>query len=290
MAADHEVFLQRLAGDVAAAYVDHTAAVAALVAGSTADGTCDEWSDIDLILFYRDWPGAPTFERTRSLLDPQTVHTLGGDLAGDVYLEQFNVQGVACQLVHQTVDAWRQTAATVLEELDVASPVQKALSGIHHGRILHGNDLINDLRAAAAYPPALRAAMVRANLDVFPLWMLQESLAKRDAELWQRGELINGLEKVLAILAGVNEVFFSTFQLKHMHELTASFSTAPTDLAQRIDAALVAPMPRAALELERLLDEALVIVERQLPEIDVTPVRGRIGRRHEPWSIPKAAD
>src|SRR3954453_10999548 len=77
MAGAHEVFLQRLAGDVAAAYVDHAGAVAALVAGSTAAGTCDEWSDIDLILFYRDWPGAPTLERTRSLLDPESVHTLG---------------------------------------------------------------------------------------------------------------------------------------------------------------------------------------------------------------------
>src|SRR3954468_12266839 len=159
MARAHVVFLDQLARDVAAAYVEHAGAVAALVAGSTAAGTSDEWSDIDLILFYRDWPGAPTLERTRSLLDPETVHTLGGDLAGDVYLEQFNVRGVACQLVHQTVIAWRQTAATVLEELDVASPVQKALSGIHDGRILHGDDLVKELRAAAGYPPALRAAM-----------------------------------------------------------------------------------------------------------------------------------
>ena len=40
------------------------------------------------------------------------------------------LNGVACQVVHQTVDAWRQTAATVLEQLDTSSPSQKALVGL----------------------------------------------------------------------------------------------------------------------------------------------------------------
>ena len=194
------------------------------------------------------------------MLEPTAPFVLGGDVDGDVYLEQFRVGGVACQLVHQTIEAWRSTAATVLEGLDTASPTQKALSGLHAGVVLHGEDVIAELRAEAAYPPTLRVAMVRDHRDVFPLWKLQ-GMAARDAELWQRGQLITGFEKVLGVLAGVNEVWFSTFQLKHTRALVASFRLVPPNLVDRIEAALVAPMDDAIAELERVVGETLAIAE-----------------------------
>src|SRR4051812_38938848 len=109
MSGAHRDFLEEMARDVVAAFLDGAGAVAALVAGSTADGTADEWSDIDLILFYDSWPGADALTQARATLDPADLRTLGGDPAGAVYLEQFMLNGVACQVVHQTVDAWRQT-------------------------------------------------------------------------------------------------------------------------------------------------------------------------------------
>ena len=240
--------------------------MAALVAGSVASGTSDEWSDIDLILFYDAWPGAEALERSRAGLGPTADQVvLAGEATGDVYLEQFRLEDVACQLVHQTIDAWRATAATVLEDLDTASPTQKALSGLHAGVVLHGDEVIAGLRTEAAYPARLRTAMVRANRDVFPLWRLR-GMAARDAELWQRGQLVAGFEKVLGMLAGVNEVYFSTFQLKHTRDLVASFAAAPPDLVARMEAALVAPMDDAVAELQRVVTETLAIVDRALPD------------------------
>ena len=156
-------------------------------------------------------------------------------------------------------------AATVLVDLDTASPTQKALSGLHAGVVLHGHDVIAALRSAAAYPPALRTAMVRANRDVFPLWRLR-GMGARDAELWQRGQLVAGFEKVLGMLAGVNEVWFSMFQLKHTRDLVASFRIAPPDLVDRMEAALVAPMDEATAILEQVVAETMAIVRDELPD------------------------
>ena len=258
--------------------------MAALVAGSTASGDDDEWSDIDVVLFYEAWPGPERIAAVRASLGGTALRPLGGNPSGDVYLEQFEVDGVACQLVHQTIEAWRSTARAVLDDLDTSSPVQKALSGLHAGLVLRGDAVIEGLRAEAAYPEALRAAMVRANVDVFPLWVMQDSLARRDAELWQREQLVAGLQKVLAMLAGVSSVWFSTFQLKHQAALIASFVEAPPALGARLDAALRAPMPDAALELERLVDETLAIVRARLPEVeaDVAGPQSTIGRRLSP--------
>jgi hypothetical protein len=211
---------------------------------------------------------------------------LGGDIEGGVFLEQFRVDGVACQLVHQTVDAWRETAAVVLDRHDTTSPVQKALSGLHAGIVLHGGDVIEELRADATYPAALRVAMVEANLDVFPLWRLADGLATRGAELWQRSELVAGLLKVLGMLAGVNEVYFSTFQLKHARELETALWLRPAALVDRVEAALVAPMVDAALALEQLVDETLAIVGAELPEVEVSALRRHVGARAAPWDLP----
>lgn len=76
-----------------------------------------------------------------------------------------------------------------------------------------------------------------------------------------------------------------TFQLKHMRQLIAELTLAPTDLATRVEHALISPMPVAALELERLVDETLSLAEQSLPTVDVTPLRRNVGRRLRPWSL-----
>ena len=279
----HAARLDGLARWAVDAVVVATGAAAALIVGSVADGAADEWSDIDLVFFHGVWPGGVAIRAVRDRLDGTDVRILGGDpTAGPAYLEQFHVDGVACQFVHQTVDAWREQAASVLRDHETDTPVQKALSGLQRGRVVRGDALVAMLRAEAAYPPELRRRMVAQNLDVFPLWALQESLARRDAELWQRGELVRGLQKVLAILAGVNESYFSTFQLKHLRNLVVGWDEAPGGLADRIDAALVAPMPEAALALEALVDETLQIVEAAMPDLNVSSLLDRIGRRVTP--------
>jgi len=42
-------------------------------------------------------------------------------------------------------------------------------------------------------------------------------------------------------------------------------------------------MPDAAVILESLADETVAIVERELPEVDVSPLRRSLGQRLEPW-------
>lgn len=249
------------------------AARAALVAGSVAEGCSDEFSDIDLVLFYDELPSVEVVDAAHTRLGASDVLALGGSRDDGVFLEQFRVDGVACQLVHQTVDAWEVQARSVLDELDVASPAQKALSGLHAGLVLHGDALVDSLRSRARYTDALRSAMVERHLQFFPLWRLQPSLARRHALLWQHAELVTALQNVLAVLAGVNSVFFSTFQLKKMHALVDSFAEAPEGLADRIDAALTEPAADAAYALEALVGETLDIVERSMPEVDTGAVR-----------------
>lgn len=262
-------------------------AQAVLLAGSAAEGSSDEFSDVDLVLFYDELPAAKAFDDARASVGAADVYHLGGSHEQGYLLEQFRVDGVACQFVHQTFDAWDAQSRTVLVDLDVASPVQKALSGLHAGLPLHGEASIDGMRERARYGDELQRAMVEGHLQFFPLWRLQESLSRRDALLWQHAELVTALQNLLAVLAGVHRVFFSTFQLKKMRALVALFGDdAPMKLAERIEDALVAPADEAAYELERLVAETLDVVERTMPDVDTAQARRQLGRRDEPWTMP----
>ena len=282
----HSDYLLDLARRVAAPYIV-AGARAVIVAGSVAEGAADEWSDVDMILFYGDLPDVATLTAVRDGLGASEHFPFGGNHEDGAVLEQFRVDGVACQLVHQTMAAWDAQKATVLADLDITSPVQKALSGVHHAVVLHGDELVEELRASAQYPEELALAMVKGNLRVFPLWRLQGSLSRRDADLWQRGEIVAGFQRILGVLAGVNRTFFSTFQLKRVAALVDGFANAPPRTAERIADALTCDTAAAVEILRSLYIDTLDIVESTMPEVDLTAARNALRPPLVPWHLPR---
>src|SRR5262249_12418720 len=127
------------------------------------------------------------------------------------YPEVFTWQGVQCQVAHTTVSAWEADLRSVLERHDVESPVQKAISGLFEGVALHGDDLIARWRNEIVYPDGLALAMVERYWRFFPLWHVQKRLLVRDAPLWTRQILVESGFALLAVLAAVNRVWFTSF-------------------------------------------------------------------------------
>src|SRR5437773_1748351 len=80
-------------------------------------GTGDEWSDIDIIVFYEAWPEPAAIDTARAGLELTGAMVIGGTPDGPL-LEQFWIEGIAFQVVHQTIAMWKEHAATVLEKLD----------------------------------------------------------------------------------------------------------------------------------------------------------------------------
>jgi hypothetical protein len=191
------------------------------------------------------------------------------------------VRGVECQVVHATIAAWERDMATVLEQLDVTSPLQKALSGLVEGVPLHGEPLIREWQARAAdYPAALARAMVERRLAFFPIWGLEEQFATRDATVWRYGALV---EAVQHLLAGLNRLYFSPFQFKRAEAFIAKMQIAPQNLAARLEALFRAEPRAAGPMLEALVRGTLDCVEQQMPEVGTSGVRRLLGWRQAPW-------
>ena len=266
--------LQALARTLAEAHRALPGARAALLTGSAAQGISDFYSDIDLILYYDALP------ETFPLIEASPPIWRVGDSASGAVMMAHRIDGVECQLVHTTLDALDAQFRTVQEDLDVASPVQKALSGILEGLPLFGEELVATLKARAAnYPDALGAKMIEAHLSFFPLWNAGGWLAPRDCALWQTEIRYEACKNVLAVLCGLNRVYFTPFQLKHTRNLCEKLPLAPENLPARLEAALGGSLA----ELRSLAEETVSLVEANRPEISTETVRRQLARTWTPW-------
>jgi predicted nucleotidyltransferase len=249
---------------------------ATLLAGSVAQGTADEHSDIDLLNYFDELPDQETFD--------QVLREAGGERIGDLgdpgpegFAVRYRFDGVEIQTGGQLI-ASLESRLERIEAGDVDWITAKVAMGLQEGSSLHGDRLIREWQSRARYSESLRRREVEANLGWFPIWALDQHLASRDAELFRRQMLLEGAFKVVAVLSAVNRLYFTTFQFKRAAAHVDRMTVKPDRLADRLDRVANAPPTEAADALRTLVDETKAIVRNELPDVDVNapwqPLKG----------------
>lgn len=270
---------------VFAAYSGFPTLRAFMITGSAAEGKADFFSDLDMTAYHDVLPAEHDLEQARMGAGGGERLWLMGDRADGSFAESFLLEGVECQIGHATIAAWERDMDLVLEKLEVDSPVQKAFTGVQICLPLLGDELIQAWRKRLSlYPDALQRAMVEKHLTFFPLWGLETRMGGRDTTVWIYQSLVESCHNILAILAGLNRLYFTTFQFKRMASFVSQMQIAPAEFAPRIEALFISPPSEAAVQLERLVSETLDLVDAHLPDIDTSKARKRIGWRQEPWT------
>lgn len=279
-------FLIALAKDVAAAYLAQAPPRAILLTGSAAKGLSDAYSDLDLILYYEQPPSADHLAAVRATLQVSDVRVSSDPETGSA-MEMYVFQGVECQVAHLAIAKWERDMAAVLADCESATLVEKAIIGLMEGIALHGDDLITRWQErAASYPEDLARATVEHYLRFFPLWLVAEQWRTRDATIFYYQMLVEVSLNVLGVLAGLNRRYYSSFQFKRLHRFADTLPLAPDRLADRLDEIFSLDPAAAAMAMERLVAETILLVEAHMPAVDTTAARRRIGQRQRPWRPP----
>jgi predicted nucleotidyltransferase len=274
--------LRVLARRIADVLVEEIAPRSVLLTGSAATGEADFYSDVDLIVYCDELPAE---ERIGAVID-----RVGGTDRRHIYPrtedehgESFELDRLQCQLAFVTVGCADGEVERVLAGEELESPLQKAVEGILDGIPLHGPEPIERWRGRAAdYPDALRRAMIERHWRFFPLWYVDRQVAERDALLWRTQILVDAAFDLLAVLAALNRLYFTRFQLKRMRKLVGRMRLAPPDLADRLERLFELGGEAAAHELERLVAETQELVAAELPDLELR-LRQPVGARREPW-------
>jgi hypothetical protein len=283
MVIDASRHLVALAERVAAGYVAETGPRAILLTGSAAEGESDCFSDLDLIAYYDRLPSPDQLAAVHELVQATDVRAPSGQET-EAFLEEYLLQGVQCQVAHLTIAGWQRDMASVLEEFEPGTHVEKAITGLLDGVALHGGELIAEWRArAATYHEGLARATVEHHLRFFPLWLVGERWQTRDATIFYYQMLVETSLNLLAVLAGLNHLYFSSFQFKRLHRFVGKMHLAPECLADRLDGVFALGPIEAGIAMEHLVDETITLVEAHMPTVDTAPARHQLGRRPRPW-------
>jgi Nucleotidyltransferase domain len=275
--------LRELAQRLVALEVEHTQPAAALLTGSVSTGDADEYSDIDLILYFDSAiPDDEAIDAIRDAVGGGDATPIGPrtELASAI---QFPVDGVQVQLAHETLASVEADIAKVVDDLDVDTPLHKALEGLHTGLAMHGAETIERLRERAVYSENVQRAMIETFWRFYPLWYVADQLERRDAVVWRYEVMAQSAYNVLGVLAGLNRVWFTTFQLKRTRKLADSFEHAPPRLADRLEALFDPDAKTAVAELERLVGETRELVRERFPDLEL-PLARELGTRHAPFA------
>jgi len=278
--------LRSLARRISAVVTEETDPRAILLVGSAARGEADLYSDLDLIVYCDE---LPTVERVDAVLERLggTARELIYPRTEDDHGESFQLAGVECQVAFTSVSAAERELERALGTEELESPLQKVVEGIQQGLPLRGEELIAVWRARVAeYPDSLRRSLIVRHWRFFPLWFTARRLAVRDTYIWRRQVLVNAALDLLAVLGALNRLYMAPhFELKRLRKLTARMTLAPPDLADRLERLFEADAEEAALELERLVGETKALVEAELPDLVLPPLRRPLGARHQPFDL-----
>lgn len=278
--------LLELAARVVAPYTTLPSIVAAMVTGSSAKGIADEFSDLDMTMYYDgDLPSEEDLRVLRESHGALARKWIIGDRASGSFAEAYVVERVEVQIGHTTVAAWEESIAEVLEGLDCTSPAQKALEGTLACRALYGEAHVERWKARIrAYPRPLGEAMVKKHLGFFPIWGLEHQFCTRDATIWYHEMLVQAAQNLVGILAGLNGLYFTTFQFKRMGRFLDAMTICPPELGPRVESLFRDDPGRAGSTLESLVRETLALVDEHMPSIDTAAARARLGWRQQPWT------
>jgi hypothetical protein len=280
-------YLRGVARRVAGVVVDEVAPRAVLLVGSAATGEADLYSDLDLIVYCDD---LPPVERIDGVLERigASDRTPIYPRTEDDHGETFELDGIECQLGFTRVTATEGELERALGTEELESPLQKIVQGVQEGLVLHGEELIASWRARVAeYPDALRRAMIVRHWRFFPLWFTARRLAVRDTYLWRQQVLVEAALDLVAVLGALNRLYVAPrFELKRLRKLTSRMTIAPRDLADRLERLFELDEEAAAEELERLVGETQALVEAELPDLELPPLRRPLGSRHEEFRMP----
>jgi hypothetical protein len=245
--------------------------VAAIVLGGSAGrGEADEYSDIDLLAFWRRPPTED--ERVR------WIAAAGGEIHRLMWIDdellwfddwKIGPRGLAVESVHMTLEDADGRIADIVTRFDTDLAKHVVLGQIVHGTTLVG-DLSTQRQRLRAYPDGLARAMIARHAQIDHFWRFPMFRARANP-VHQAAATADLHERILHALLAVNRVYF--FGFKSLDAVVRRLQTAPHDLPFRIRATYEADAVEAEQMLAELTEETYDLVAAHVPDSNVERLR-----------------
>jgi hypothetical protein len=257
-----------LARELIPLYVPHEGIVAAILSGSPPKGLSDEYSDLDVIVFWSEidaeWLEANPLRDIEC--ERKYFRKMGEQ---DVYLESHYFGALKFDVGHSKLSSWEEEIDDVVVRHDADPSKLGAMAGFLTAVPLHGEDVVERLKERAArYPDELADKVIRMHRRFFvPGYLMNQAYGRGDRLAYCDG-LCLMLKNLLNILAGLNHVYLSTEEPRWLGYYLSRMPIKPERVAERIEVVLGFTGEDSVGALEDLTVDVLALIAEHKPDMD----------------------
>jgi predicted nucleotidyltransferase len=278
-------YLFKLAQRNAVIYSKDPRVKAIALVGSVSRGFANEYSDIDIALYYEDLPSK--LELKKAMEHNQGVSWKIFHESKDAIADLYYVDGVECQFGHGKVKSWENRITEVLERHSTDSDAHTAMSGLLDAVPLYGEHLVEKWKSkVSVYPEKLAVEIVKKHLNFpYSLGVLEKRVLERDSVSWFY-ELLTEIQKnILGVMIGLNKMYLPS-EFKRLDWLIGKMSIKPKDFYKRINRIFEVEPNIALNELGKLIQETVELVKTHLPEVETEKIVESFMSKPKPIILP----
>ncbi|WP_345239346.1 DUF4037 domain-containing protein [Pontibacillus salipaludis] len=261
--------LKILASDIANIYEQNPKVEVVLLGGSVSRNWQDEYSDIELFVF---WKGAPTDEERKV-----PILKLNGNIIDfhpfedEEWSETYITQGVKLEISNFLTETINQVISDVIISYDTDLEKQCIVAAVYNGVTLSGDIVTNSLKEKVSkYPYELSMAMVKENIFLGNRWNNREALLERKDWLMLYKVIVDVQTKLMGILFGLNRQFVHHPAFKWQKHTLNSMEITPVSITTRLESILLDEPKISIRKLEVIVEEMYELVQSELPQIDLS--------------------
>ncbi|MFP3355760.1 DUF4037 domain-containing protein [Planococcus sp. SIMBA_143] len=261
--------LKKLAVRAAEQYAQIPNIEAVMLAGSVSRDWQDEFSDIELLLF---WKQAPLDEeRTQIITQLQGQLLEFHPYEEEEWAETYTVNGVKFEISSFLTETIRQTIHQVTRELDVDPDKQCIAAAVQYCIPLYGETRIEQLKKEVLhYPLELQEQVINHYSDFGSRWNNREALVQRKDWLMFYKVVVSVQTNIMGLLFGLNRQFIPHPAFKWQRNSLGLMDIKPKNCAARLESVFFQEPSDAIKELEALIGEIFGLIRQELPHIDLS--------------------
>ncbi len=281
--AQHVAARLSVAERIAPAWSELPGVAAVVVSGSTARGTADRFSDLELGVYWSAIPSPDVLDRAVDQLDAVLTNRLDRPLAtGWFGCDNLQVQGLQVDVAMNTVDTIDAFITAVVDERDLRHDVIELLGMLAEVRALTGHAVVSGWQGRLGVDDGLARSLVQHALRVTPASALTLDLERHNL-VRTMNRMLEYTRAGLRALFPLNHRWFPGFKTAMMR--LTELERVPQASRARLERGLAGPTADAASTLVAWLDEVFELAERSGAGVETA--RERL---HEPGRTPWSAD
>jgi predicted nucleotidyltransferase len=243
---------------------------AIVIAGSVARDYADEYSDVEIPIFWETLPDDATRHAIVAALHADFLYAYDGPARED----QLLINGFQVDLWHISIAHEEAVIKAVLEGRNLDLGGLNAMDTVRSCIPLYGNEIVKKWKEQAqAYPEELARQMIQDHISSFKIAELF-ILASRDNPTAFYGQLSHLHQEIFLVLLALNRRYFPTF--KWMFRALETMQIKPQNIDPRLRQAFKLPYAEAITDTSQMLEETLELVELQFPHLDTIQVRRQL--------------